>query len=49
MSTTGKLCIFFTFLLLFYIHIYTYAKLLTFIACLRSSFTGVKLLLWFSE
>ena len=30
-----------------YIYIDTYAKLLTCIVCLRSSFTGVKQLLWF--
>ena len=34
-------------LLLSYIYIYTYAKLLTCIVCSRSSFTGVKRLLWF--
>ena len=34
-------------LISFDIYIYTYSKLLTCIVCLRSSFTGVKRLLWF--
>ena len=41
----SKILIVFAFIL--YIYIYNYAKLLTCIVCLLSSFTGVKRLLWF--
>ena len=47
--TVNKVLMHFKILVVFlpYIHIYTYAKLLTCIVSLRSSFTGVKQLLWF--